>query len=79
MGNGSSIAFGIAINKPNWFIGDGFTHISTMIPENMAHIIINNGVHETVGGMPIVAEKCSSDMYMFVTGLSSVFRGKVKE
>jgi phosphonopyruvate decarboxylase len=26
-------------------------------PENMVHIVINNGAHETVGGMPTVSEK----------------------
>ncbi len=26
-------------------------------PENMVHIIINNGAHETVGGMPTAAAK----------------------
>lgn len=26
-------------------------------PQNLIHIIINNGAHETVGGMPTVAEK----------------------
>jgi len=26
-------------------------------PKNVVHIVINNGAHETVGGMPTVAEK----------------------
>ena len=26
-------------------------------PKNMVHVIINNGAHETVGGMPTVATK----------------------
>lgn len=26
-------------------------------PQNLVHIVINNGAHETVGGMPTVAEK----------------------
>jgi phosphonopyruvate decarboxylase len=26
-------------------------------PKNMIHIVINNGAHETVGGMPTVASK----------------------
>lgn len=69
MGHASSIAFGIAINKPKtkiWCIdGDGaaLMHMGAMAvigantPENMVHIIINNGAHETVGGMPTVASK----------------------
>ena len=67
MGHSSSIAFGIAINKPNekvWCIdGDGavLMHMGSMAvlganaPENMVHIILNNAAHETVGGMPTVA------------------------
>lgn len=69
MGHSSSIALGVAINKPNrkvWCIdGDGavLMHMGSMAvlgsisPKNMIHIIINNGAHETVGGMPTVASK----------------------
>lgn len=69
MGHSSSIAFGVAINKPNtkiWCIdGDGavLMHMGSMAvlgansPKNMVHIVINNGAHETVGGMPTVASK----------------------
>lgn len=71
MGHSSSIALGVAINKPDmkvWCIdGDGalLMHMGAMAvlgsyaPENMVHIIINNGAHETVGGMPTVASKIS--------------------
>ena len=67
MGHGSSIALGIAINKPEkriWCIdGDGaaLMHMGAMAvigahnPKNLVHIVINNGAHETVGGMPTVA------------------------
>lgn len=67
MGHSSSIALGVAINKPNtkvWCVdGDGavLMHMGAMAvigataPKNMIHIIINNGAHETVGGMPTVA------------------------
>ena len=69
MGHTSSIAFGIAINKPEqkfWCIdGDGsaLMHMGSMAvlgvnkPKNLVHIIINNGAHETVGGMPTVASQ----------------------
>lgn len=68
MGHSSSIALGVAINKPDtktWCIdGDGaaLMHMGAMAvigsskPENMVHIVINNGAHETVGGMPTVAD-----------------------
>ena len=67
MGHSSSIALGVAINKPNkkvWCIdGDGaaLMHLGAMAvigninPSNLVHIVINNGAHETVGGMPTVA------------------------
>ena len=67
MGHSSSIALGVAINKPNqriWCIdGDGavLMHMGSMAvlgankPKNLIHVVINNGAHETVGGMPTVA------------------------
>ena len=69
MGHSSSIALGVAINKPNarvWCVdGDGavLMHMGSMAvlganaPKNLIHVIINNGAHETVGGMPTVASK----------------------
>lgn len=66
MGHSSSIALGVAINKPEqriWCIdGDGavLMHMGSMAvlgankPNNLIHIVINNGAHETVGGMPTV-------------------------
>ncbi len=67
MGHSSSIALGVAINKPQtkvWCVdGDGavLMHMGAMAlvgankPSNLVHIVINNGAHETVGGMPTVA------------------------
>ena len=67
MGHSSSIALGVALNKPEkkiWCIdGDGavLMHMGAMAvigsnaPSNMIHVVINNGAHETVGGMPTVA------------------------
>ncbi|MCR5120738.1 MAG: phosphonopyruvate decarboxylase [Lachnospiraceae bacterium] len=67
MGHSSSIALGIAINKPGtriWCIdGDGavLMHMGAMAvigankPKNLVHVVINNAAHETVGGMPTVA------------------------
>ncbi len=69
MGHASSIALGIAAQKPDkrvWCIdGDGavLMHMGAMALvgssglDNLVHIMINNGAHETVGGMPTVAEK----------------------
>lgn len=67
MGHSSSIALGVAINKPGarvWCVdGDGavLMHMGSMAvigynkPKNLIHVVINNGAHETVGGMPTVA------------------------
>ena len=67
MGHSSSIALGVALNKPDrkiWCIdGDGavLMHMGSMAvvgankPENLVHVVINNSAHETVGGMPTVA------------------------
>ena len=67
MGHSSSIALGVAINKPQqriWCVdGDGavLMHMGSMAvmgankPKNLIHVVINNGAHETVGGMPTVA------------------------
>lgn len=67
MGHSSSIALGVAVQKPStrvWCVdGDGavLMHMGAMAvlgstaPENLVHIVINNGAHETVGGMPTVA------------------------
>ncbi len=66
MGHSSSIALGVALNKPEkriWCIdGDGsfLMHMGAMAvigsnsPRNMVHIVINNSAHESVGGVPTV-------------------------
>ena len=66
MGHSSSIALGIALNKKSkiWCVdGDGalLMHMGSMAvigsqnPNNLVHIVINNEAHETVGGLPTVA------------------------
>lgn len=69
MGHSSSIALGIALQKSEktvWCIdGDGavLMHMGSMAvlgsrkPNNVIHVVINNGAHETVGGMPTVASE----------------------
>ena len=67
MGHSSSIALGVALNKPEtriWCVdrdGAVLMHMGSMAvlgankPKNLIHVVINNGAHETVGGMPTVA------------------------
>jgi phosphonopyruvate decarboxylase len=68
MGHSSTIALGIALNKPNtkvWCLdGDGavLMHMGAMAligaksPKNFIHVVINNASHESVGGQPTVAD-----------------------
>lgn len=67
MGHSSSIALGIAAQKPGrriWCVdGDGavLMHMGSMAVlgaaglDNLVHVVINNKAHETVGGMPTAA------------------------
>lgn len=67
MGHSSSIALGIALQKPDkrvWIVdGDGalLMHMGAMATlgtsgcKNIIHLVINNSAHESVGGMPTVA------------------------
>merc|ERR1719343_1115003 len=68
MGHCSSIAMGIAISKPKTQVlcidGDGaaIMHMGSMVSlgvsglKNLKHILINNAVHDSVGGQPTGGE-----------------------
>ena len=91
MGHSSSIALGIAINKPNqkiWCIdGDGaaLMHMGALAvigaykPRNMVHILINNAAHETVGGMPTVSGSIDIPAIASACGYSKVFSAETFE
>lgn len=84
MGHSSSIALGIAANKPNtkiWCIdGDGaaLMHMGAMAvigashPNNLVHVVINNEAHETVGGMPTVGGSVDFPAIAIACGYSHV-------
>ena len=86
MGHTSSIALGIAIQRPDkrvWCIdGDGsfLMHmgssaiIGSIKPKNLVHIVINNGAHESVGGMPTVAKKINLQLIAEGCGYEKIFR-----
>lgn len=71
MGHSSSTALGIAENVPYtkvWCLdGDGaalmhmgaMAIIGTKKPKNLIHVVLNNAAHESVGGMPTVADDIS--------------------
>ena len=65
MGHASMIALGIAMSKPETIVwcldGDGaaLMHLGSLLVEakcsqkNLIHVVLNNGAHESVGGMPV--------------------------
>ena len=67
MGHASAIALSISVQHPKktiWcFDGDGamlmhmgaMATIGGMAPNNLLHVVLNNGSHESVGGMPTIA------------------------
>ncbi len=69
MGHSSQIALGIAMNRDEGRVicidGDGamlmhmggMSTITTIGPKNLTHIVINNGVHDSVGGQPTVSRE----------------------
>lgn len=64
MGHASSIALGIALGAPSVPVccidGDGalamhtgaLAAVAAQAPPNLVHVVVNNGVHESVGGQP---------------------------
>ncbi len=91
MGHASSIALGIAIEKPSrrvWILdGDGacLMHMGAMAlmgaqkPRNVVHVVINNGAHETVGGMPTVASQIDLCGVARACGYPTVLRAENEE
>lgn len=65
MGHAGMIALGLAMAKPDWTVwcldGDGaaLMHLGGLAIEaqqrrqNLIHVLLNNGAHESVGGMPV--------------------------
>ena len=83
MGHASQIALGVALARPNKQVfcldGDGalIMHMGAVVtigkqqPDNLKHIVINNGAHDSVGGqptagfdmdMPAIAQACGYTM-----------------
>lgn len=91
MGHCSSIALGIALQKPErrvWCVdGDGavLMHMGAMAviganaPVNLVHVVINNCAHESVGGMPTVADKLDLVRIAEGCGYAGVRRARGEE
>ncbi len=84
MGHSSSIALAIALAKPESRVvcidGDGamLMHlgavpvIGELAPENLVHVVINNGAHDTVGGEPVALKKCDVTAFPKASGYGLV-------
>jgi len=91
MGHSSSIAFGIALNKPDRTVfcldGDGamimhmgaLSSIGTTGLKNFKHIVFNNGVHESVGGQPTVGFKINLADIAKANGYKAAYMIETKE
>ncbi len=84
MGHSSQIALGMALSLPGRRIacidGDGavimhmggMATIATQAPANLIHIMINNGVHDSVGGQPTVSREIDVHSIAEAMGYRSV-------
>ena len=91
MGHASMIALGIAMAQPTrriWCLdGDGaaLMHLGAMAvigqrkPGNLVHVVINNGAHETVGGMPVCEGGLDLCAMAMAAGYRSVCRANSVE
>ena len=91
MGHSVMIALGVAEQKKNRKVycldGDGavLMHTGSMAivganaPKNLIHVIVNNGAHETVGGVPTVADKIDLSKLALACGYKSAYTADNKE
>ena len=91
MGHSSSIALGIALEKPKrrvfCFDGDGafIMHtgalgiVASMKPKNFFHILFNNNAHESVGGQPTIGYQLDAVSIAKASGYSHAFRATTRE
>lgn len=90
MGHCSSIALGIALKKPKNNIvcidGDGalIMHMGSLAiigmlkPTNFKHVLINNKVHESVGGQPTAAKYIDIPSLVRALGYHNIYSTKGK-
>lgn len=90
MGHASQIALGIALAKPLQRVfcldGDGafLMHMGSLAttgdlaPKNFRHIVLNNGVHDSVGGQPTAGFKADFVEIALACGYKAANRGSKK-
>lgn len=86
MGHASAIALGLARSRPNHPVicldGDGamlmhlgtLATVATVKPKNLTHIVLNNGCHESVGGLPSAASTVDLSEVLRAVGYPTVAR-----
>ncbi len=91
MGHSSQIALGIALAKPDKNVycldGDGafIMHMGSLAiigqqaPQNLKHIILNNGAHDSVGGQPTVGFQLDIPSIAKACGYKTVLQAETKE
>jgi len=91
MGHSSSIALGIALEKPNrqvyCFDGDGavIMHMGSLAitgaqsPKNLKHIVFNNGAHDSVGGQPTVGFDINIPKIAEACGYKAAWRAETSD
>ncbi len=91
MGHSSMIALAIAKQKDNRRVfcldGDGavIMHMGSLAvlgsnsPENMVHVLVNNGAHETVGGVPTVSKNLDYSGIAKACGYKKTYLAENKE
>jgi len=91
MGHCTSIALGIALSKPDREVlaidGDGaflmhmgsLTNVGSIKPKNFRHILINNQIHESVGGQSTAAKHINLSEIIKGIGGSKLFRARTSE
>ena len=84
MGHASAIALGLATSRPDRTVvcldGDGamlmhlgtIATIATSLPKNLIHLVLNNGCHESVGGLPSAADTVSLSALLKAAGYPNV-------
>ena len=91
MGHSSSIALGIALEKPDrrvfCFDGDGafIMHtgslgiVASMNPRNFFHILFNNNAHESVGGQPTIGYELDAVGLAKASGYRQALRATTRQ
>ncbi len=91
MGHAGMIALRIAMEKPArrvWCLdgdGAGMMHLGALPliarqrPDNLIHVIMNNGAHETVGGMPVCCGSLDWPALASASGYQTVFEARTEE